>query len=97
MKKKMKRKKRNGLRLITLMVMIICGVVLYRTRDLEKDVKQKDQKIEKLNHLIEEQSERTLTLEEKKAFQSTKRYIEEVARTKLGLYYPDEIIVKEEP
>ena len=95
--KRIKRKKRNGLKLIALMVMIICGVVLYRTKDLQKEVHQKDQKIEKLNFLISEQTERTQTLEEKKAFQSTKRYIEEIARTKLNLYYPDEIIVKEQP
>ena len=95
--KRIKRKKRNGLKLIALMVMIICGVVLYRTKDLQKEVHQKDQNIEKLNVLISEQTERTHTLEEKKAFQSTKRYIEEIARTKLNLYYPDEIIVKEQP
>ena len=95
--KRRRRKKRNGLKLITLMVMIICGIVLYKTRELEKDVNQNNQKVEKLNLLIDEQSERTLKLEGERAFQNTKRYIEEIARTKLGLYYPDEIIVKEEP
>lgn len=78
------------------MVMIICGVVLYRTQDLNSEVNEKKDKVAKLNEQLENEYERTVTLEEKKAFQSTKRYIEEIARTKLGLVYPDEYIVEEE-
>ena len=79
------------------MVMIICGVVLYKTKDLNAAVAQKSEKIEKLKDQVEVQNDRTKELEEKKAFQGTKRYIEELARTKLGLCYPDEYIIKEAP
>lgn len=92
-----KRRKRNGLKLIAVMVMIICGVVLYKTQDLKGEVDKKNDKIEKLTQQLEEENERTEALDEKKAFQSTKRFIEELARTKLGLLYPDEIIVEEKP
>lgn len=95
--RKFKKKKRNGLKLIALMVMIICGVVLYKTQDMNKDIEKKNAKVDKLSQTLEDETDRTLTLEEKKAYQSTKRYIEEIARNKLGLYYPDEIIVKEAP
>ena len=91
-----RKRKRNGLKLIAVMVMIICGVVLYRSQDLNSEVNDKRDKVAKLNEQLENENERTVTLEEKKAFQSTKRYIEEIARTKLGLVYPDEYIVEEE-
>jgi cell division protein FtsB len=77
------------------MVLIICVVVLYRTKDMQKDIDQKNAKIEKLNEQIEEETQRSTSLAEKKAYQSTKRYIEEIARNKLSLYYPDEIIFEE--
>ncbi len=95
--RKRRKKKRNGLKLIAVMVMIICGVVLYKTQDLKSEVQEKKDTIAKMNQQLEEEDERTIMLEEKRAFQSTKRYIEELARTKLGLLYPDEIIVEEKP
>lgn len=90
-----KQKKRNGLKLITLMVLIICIVVLYKTKDLQKDIVQKNSKIEKINEQIEEETQRSTSLAQEKAYQSTKRYIEEIARNKLSLYYPNEIIFEE--
>ena len=77
------------------MVLIICVVVLYKTRDLQSDINQKNVKIEKLNDKIAEEALRSELLAEEKAYQSTKRYIEEIARNKLSLYYPNEIIFKE--
>ena len=77
------------------MVLIICVVVLYKTKDMQKDINQKNTKIEKLNEQIEEEMERSTSLTQKKAYQSTKRYIEEIARNKLSLYYPNEIIFEE--
>lgn len=96
MKKIQRRKRRSGLKLIALMVMIICAVVLIKTKDLNQDIDKKDKQIDKLNQQIADQEERSLTLEEEKAYQSTKRYIEEIARNKLNLYYPDEIIFQQE-
>lgn len=87
--------RKSGLKLITFMVLIICVVVLYKTKDVKGDVERKNLKIEKLTAKIEEESLRSDLLEKRKAYQSTKRYIEEVARNKLFLYYPEEIIFKE--
>jgi cell division protein DivIC len=77
------------------MVLIICVVVLYKTKDVKGDVDHKNVKIEKLNEQISDQEYRETSLDERKAYQSTTRYIEEIARNKLSLYYPDEIIFKE--
>lgn len=95
MMKRLKKKRRSGLKLITLMVLMICGVVLYKTKDVSGDISQNNFKVEKLKEQISKQVQRSNSLEEKKAFQSTKRYIEEIARNKLSLYYPNEIIFKE--
>lgn len=43
---------------------------------------------------IEKENERTKDIEEYKKYTKTKKYIEEVAREKLGLVYEDEIIIK---
>ena len=94
--KRYKKKRRTGLLLIAFMVLLICGVVLYKTQTLKNEVDKKNEKIQKINTQMQMEEERTNMLEELKAFQSTKRYIEEVARTKLGLVYPDEIIFEPE-
>ena len=44
---------------------------------------------------IANEEQRTEDLNEKKVYVKTKQYIEEVARDKLGLVNPDEIILKE--
>lgn len=90
----MKKKRKGGLKLIALMVMIICGVVLYKTNDLQGQVDEKHIKVEKLNAQIKEQELRFTKLQEEKAYRRTKKYIEEVARTILGLYDPNDIIFK---
>lgn len=93
--KRLKKKRRSGLKLIALMVMIICVVVLYKTRDVKGKIIQENAKIENINEQFAKETQRSTLLEEKKAFQGTKRFIEETARIKLFLYYPDELIFKE--
>lgn len=41
-----------------------------------------------------EEEQRTKELEERKIYVQTKQYIEEVAKEKLGLVMPDEILLK---
>ena len=43
---------------------------------------------------IEEEEQRTKTLNERKKYVTTDQYIEEVARNELGLINPDEILIK---
>lgn len=49
---------------------------------------------EKLETEILEQEEEAEEIEELEKYVQTKKYIEEAAREKLGLVYPDEIIIK---
>lgn len=47
-----------------------------------------------LNHQIEEEEQRTKTLNERKKYVKTNQYIEEVAKSELGLLNPDEVLIK---
>ena len=43
---------------------------------------------------IEAEKDRTQDIEEQRKYMQTKKYVEEVAREKLGLVYPNETIYK---
>lgn len=62
-----------------------------RARDLEYQVKEAN-----LERQKEEELERSEELEERRIFVQTKQYIEQVAKEKLGLVNPDEILLKPE-
>lgn len=60
-----------------------------RAKDLEYQVRE-----ENLRAQVEEEKKRAEDLEEKRVYVQTKQYIEKVAKEKLGLVNPDEIILK---
>ncbi len=92
----MRKKKRGGLKIIALVVLALFVVFFFKERDLNaKKMELELKKQEKTAALVEEK-ERTRELENRKAYMQTTKYIEELARKKLGLVYPDEIIFKEE-
>lgn len=92
MKRRKSGKPRRGLGLIAAVVLLLCGIVSYRRIDLDAKCAKKEAQLAELqkqkDQLTKEQSE----IEEYKAYVQTKKYIEEVAREKLGLVYEDEII-----
>ena len=49
---------------------------------------------EALESQIEMEEERTKQLEDQEKYMHTKKYVEDVAKTKLGLVYPDEILIQ---
>jgi cell division protein FtsB len=53
-------------------------------------------RINELNADIEAEKERTEEIEEYRKYMQTKKYIEEMAKEKLGLVYENEILIKEE-
>ena len=79
---------------ITVVVLSLAVVVnlkgaTLRERDLEYQVK-----VENLEQQLKEEERRKSELEERKIYVQTKQYIEEVAKQKLGLVNPDEILLK---
>ena len=89
-------KKGTGIGIIAFVVLILFGIVAFRKIDLEKRSVQAKQKIEELDAQIAEEKERTEEIKNLEAYVHTKRYIEDMAREKLGLVYKDEIILKQE-
>ena len=90
------KKKRTGIGIIAIVVLIICGIVSYRRIGLEDQSNQYKQDIEKLDTQIKEQEERATNITNLETYVQTKRYIEDIAREKLGLVYDYEIIFKPE-
>lgn len=87
-------KKRTGIGIIAIFVLLICGTVVYKRIDLQVEREKLNNRIERLDSQIKEQEEKKEEIKKLSAYVQTKRYVEDVAREKLGLVYEDEIILK---
>lgn len=74
---------------ISLAVVVNLRGAALRQKDLSYQIKE-----ESLNRMLEEEKERAEQLEEERIYVQTKEYIEKVAKEKLGLVNPDEILLK---
>lgn len=86
----------TGTGIIVFVVLCIFGIVAFGKFKLDNKRKELDVKIKSLENQINEEEERANEIKNLEAYVQTKKYIEEVAREKLGLVYEDEIIFKEE-
>ena len=80
---------------LLLMVGIIAGTIVTNENDMRKQEQTYIQKEESLKRDIAQEENRTANLNEKKKYVTTDKYIKEVAKDKLGLLSPDEILLKE--
>lgn len=87
----------NGLALlgVTLLVALLAFTVNLRSQTLRKQEQAYAMQEENLQEEIQSEQQRTRQLEEKKKYVTTKQYIEQVAKEKLGLIDPDEVLLKE--
>lgn len=95
-KSKKVRKRRTGLGIIALVVLILCGIVTYNRYGLEAENAKNQKRIQELDDEMKKLEQEGKDIEDYKAHVQTKKYIEEVARDKLGLVYKDEIIFEPE-
>ena len=76
-------------------VLIMLAFVLIRN---EKTLSAKNAEIEsqidEVESQIDEENERASDLEEYSEYIKTKKFVEEIAKNKFGLIYPDELIFK---
>lgn len=99
---KERRRKKNkikaGIALFSVVGVIAALAIVFLVSGLKISARnaEYDKKISELKQNIETQKERTTHLEEKKEYMNSKEYVEDVARNKLGLIYPDEIVFKPE-
>lgn len=82
--------------LITSVVLMITIVVAVRCTELRGTVREYAATESQLEAQIAEQMARSEELTEYEKYTQTKKYIEDVAKEKLGLVYEGEIIFKEE-
>lgn len=89
-----KEKRKTGLKLLLLVVLVMCGVLTYSTgkaKERERALQQEWTATDKqLTSAKEQQDE----LEEEQAYRQTKGFWIELAR-KMGLVMPDEVLLRE--
>lgn len=96
---KIKRQKRSNLIVMIAAVIIVMAmslVVMVGRRSLiDKNIEYEARKQE-LQLQIEKQEARSQSLEEYAKYVKTKKYVEEVAKNKFGMLYPNEVIFRPE-
>ncbi|MSS63926.1 hypothetical protein FYJ58_08575 [Lachnospiraceae bacterium WCA-693-APC-MOT-I] len=88
--------RRKNLCVVAIVVLVLCCTVYYKKVDLDAKNMEYQKRIEELEKQKKKQEQRADEIDDYKVYVQTKKYIEEEARTKLGLVYPDEIIFEAE-
>ena len=90
----MRRRKRFEIRLILMTILCLLLVVSFGKLRLQRKNEAYRQQEQELLAQISEEEKRTEEIEELKKYVQTKKYVEEVAKERLGLVYKDEILFK---
>lgn len=81
---------------IIILTVVICGAIFLAARNIEKKNAEYDAQIALLTQQIADEEERKAELEYYSVYITTKQFIEEFAREKLGLVFEDELIFRPE-
>lgn len=87
-----KKQNRKNLFLIACIVLTLCGAMGYQRVKLEAKQKKVQAEYKSLQQKQEKLKEEKEEMKDQEVYMNTKKYVEEQARDKLGLVYPDEII-----
>lgn len=94
---RLKRQRRSGIAgmLVAFLLVTIIGIALWNGKQslAAKNVEYESQKAV-LQEKIKEQETRQAEIEQYKKYIQTKKFVEEVAKDKFGLLYPDELVFK---
>lgn len=91
-----KRQNKTGMLLVTTVVVMMLVVVMVKSVELREKREAYMAREEALMLEIEAEKARTEKIEEYEKYTQTKKYVEEIAKNKLGLVYEGEIIFKDE-
>lgn len=91
-KKIMRHSNRNNFVVITLAVLFLCGVLTYKTISLSEQTAKYQATIDEYQKDMDKLEQEKEDIAELKEYVESDRYIEEMAREKLGLVYEDEVI-----
>ncbi len=89
-----KRQNRLGMMLVSFVVLIIMAVILFKGRELKEKQAEYRQKEAMLQTQIDEEHERKRKLTDYEKYTKTDKFVEEIAKEKLGLLYEDEILFR---
>lgn len=93
-RRKNREKEKKGMPMIVFVVVVFCVCLGVRTASLKKQSKELAERKASVEKQLKEEQQRTKELEELEKYMQTKKYMEEVAKEKLGLVYPDEILIE---
>lgn len=91
-----KRQNKMAMLLVTTVVIMMLIVVMVNSVELREKRASYLAREETLMQEIEAEQARTEKIEEYEKYTQTKKYVEEIAKNKLGLVYEGEIIFKDE-
>ncbi|MBQ9563300.1 MAG: septum formation initiator family protein [Lachnospiraceae bacterium] len=86
------KKKRTGLLIIAVIVLMLCSVVSYQKQRKLAERDRYEAQIAELNERKEQLEGESREIDDYKSYVQTKKYVEEIARERLGLVYENEII-----
>ena len=87
-----KKKNRSGIGIVFLSVMVMFVVITIKKAGLEQKNNELKNEIAGYENEIADLTEEQKNIEEYREYVKSDEYIEDIARKKLGLVYPDEII-----
>lgn len=87
-----KKQSRMGMIMVAAIVTVFCSIIGYKTSELKEKRDEYSKRIETLETQIKDEEERAIDLAEYEKYTKTSKYVEEVAKEKLGLVYEDEIV-----
>ena len=91
-----KRQNRFGMLLVSMVVIMLMVVVAIKSIELREKKARYAQKEQTLIEQIEAETKRSEEIDQYEKYTQTKKYIEDVAKDRLGLVYEGEIIFKDE-
>ncbi len=83
-----------GAIIIFALILVIGVALMVGKSSIDAKNKEYESQIAQLEHQLQEQEERKQELEEYRKYIQTKKFVEEVAKDKFGLLYPNEIMFK---
>lgn len=95
-KKAKKPQNRLSILLVSMVVLILAGVVAVKSQELKSKQAANQAREQALEEQIAREEARTEEIAEYEKYTQTKKYVEEVAKDKLGLVYEGEIVFQEE-
>lgn len=91
-----KRQNKAGMILVTVVVLMMLTVVTVKSMELKQQRDEYALREQQLMEEIAEEEARSDRIAEYEKYTQTKKYVEEIAKDKLGLVYEGEIIFKDE-